>query len=212
MRIVIGNPTQVLPWEEHEELIKAMFETCGITDIHCEDLEIPTQNSIHRLKMHVRETLIEARRTGISHIVSSGTKDEINEEKLMDEQYDSSSIYSFLGDSVSNVLKETKESKGQYLTLQRATGVLSINDIQLDKSKPKSWKDDNVGMGLRDKQLDGVHVFGNHFECFVDALIGFEGNREAKISYACNILRFAISDDAKEVIVRWIFNNLIEYK
>ena len=104
-------------------------------------------------------------------------------------------------------------------TLQRAFGVLKVGDVELDKSKPKSWnsnqiqillKDCDIGVGLDEEDILNTKLKGNGLENIVDALISFNGDKEAKIEHAVKEINcYPIT--AKS-IVRWAFSNLLEYK
>ncbi|EFC36147.1 predicted protein [Naegleria gruberi] len=79
-------------------------------------------------------------------------------------------------------------------TLQKATGFLEISEFKLDKSKPKSWRreqmrmvliDYDVGVGINEEDLQSKIVSGFDLENVVDTLIFFKGEKEEKIEHAC---------------------------
>ena len=78
--------------------------------------------------------------------------------------------------------------------LQRASGILTNGNIQFDKSKPKTWKadqvrvlltDDDLGFGFDEEDISNLKLKGFELENVVDALISFNGDKEVKISQAC---------------------------
>ena len=140
-----------------------------------------------------------------------------------------SQLYSNVGSSQIHALQATSVWSSQIHlpsasvttstpTLQRASGKLNIGDIQLDKSNPKSWKSDqirilltdtDVGVGFEEEQLKEVKVYGSDFEIVVDALLSYNGDKEAKIEHATKKLNLTDSR-VGEAITRWVFANLLD--
>ena len=97
---------------------------------------------------------------------------------------------------------------------------MNIGDIQLDKSDCTDWSASDIkkllltkkkdgGIGLVEKQLGGVEIYGSDFEIVVDALLSYNGDKEAKIEHATKKLNLTDSR-VGEAITRWVFANLLD--
>ena len=65
------------------------------------------------------------------------------------------------------------------------------------------------GVGLSQNRTKDIDIEGSDFENIVDALLSFEGGKEAKIEHACSELTTVDDVSVRKSIVRWIFTNLL---
>ena len=105
--------------------------------------------------------------------------------------------------------------------LERIEGSLIIGSHVLNKNNPKSWSpeqvkvvllDTKLGVGLDEEEFQNLKLKGRDLYYIVDALISFNGDKEAKINYAFSQPLGIECPKIKNIIVRWVFDNLLEYK
>ena len=119
-------------------------------------------------------------------------------------------------------VKEPPKKKTKRVELQRVSGMLTIEEVSLDKSKPKVWtqdqiivllKDSDKGVGLSEKRIKDIDIEGSDIDNIVEALILANGDEEYKIEHASKeILQSVIHSGTRKSITRWVFRNLLTKK
>ncbi|EFC40395.1 predicted protein [Naegleria gruberi] len=132
--------------------------------------------------------------------------------------------FSDISSNIANIGSSQMHTVSQYSTsvlnipaLQRASGRIIIGNVVLDKLTPKCWKEDEIHVllkeciGISENRLVIVEIYGSDFENIIDALISFNGDKEAKIKHALSQPLGVESVIIKNTIIRWVFNTLLEY-